>query len=156
MEEPGAAVHAVLVGRGETVASAESLTGGGLAELLSATPGASASYLGGVVGYATSVKESVLGVPKELVASYGVVSAECAEAMAVGVRRLTDATWGVSTTGVAGPSEQEGKPVGTVYVGVAGPSLVQSVELALDGDRAAIRAQACLLALDQLRTALGR
>jgi nicotinamide-nucleotide amidase len=154
--DPAAAAHAELQLRGETVASAESLTGGGLAELLSATPGASASYVGGVVSYATSLKESVLGVPAELVAENGVVSAECAEAMAVGVLRLTGATWGVSTTGVAGPTEQEGKPVGTVYLAVAGPVGVQSVELQLDGDRPAIRQQACVLALDQLRTALAR
>jgi PncC family amidohydrolase len=156
LPDPAAAVHRRLQARGETASSAESLTGGGLAELLSATPGASASYLGGVVSYATALKESVLGVPAELVAAHGVVSAECAEAMAVGVRRLTEATWGVSTTGVAGPTEQEGKPVGTVYVAVAGPSGVQSVELQLDGDRPAIRQQASVLALDQLRTALGR
>lgn len=156
MEDPAAVVHGVLVELGQTVATAESLTGGGLADLLSAMPGASASYVGGVVSYASSLKESVLGVPADLVSTYGVVSAECAEAMAMGVRRLTGASWGVSTTGVAGPTEQEGQPVGTVFVGVAGPSSVHSMELALDGDRAAIRQQACLLALDQLRTALAR
>lgn len=156
MDDAAAAVHRELQSRGETLASAESLTGGGLADLLTGPPGASASYVGGVVSYATVVKESVLGVSGDLVARFGVVSAECAEAMAVGVRRLTGATWGVSTTGVAGPTEQEGKPVGTVYVGVAGPAVVQSVELALDGDRAAIRAQTCDLALDQLRTAIAR
>lgn len=156
LSDPAAAVHRELQARGETVASAESLTGGGLADLLSGPPGASSSYVGGVVSYATSVKESVLGVPADVLASFGVVSAECAEAMAAGVRRLTGSAWGISTTGVAGPTEQEGRPVGTVYLGVAGPSEVRSVELALDGDRAAIRAQACLLALDQLRAALGR
>ncbi len=149
-------VHDLLVSRGESVASAESLTGGELAALLSGPPGASASYVGGVVSYATSVKQQVLEVPEQLVAAYGVVSAECAEAMAEGVRRMTGATWGISTTGVAGPTEQEGKPAGTVFVGVAGPTKVQSVRLALDGDRTGIRAQACLEALDQLRTALGR
>jgi nicotinamide-nucleotide amidase len=156
MDDSAAALHRELQARGETVATAESLTGGGLADLLTGPSGASASYVGGVVSYATSMKESVLGIPVELVASYGVVSAECAEAMAVGVRRLVGATWAISTTGVAGPTEQEGKPVGTVYVAVAGPSAVQSVELALDGDRAAIRAQTCGIALDQLRTAIAR
>lgn len=156
MDHPAAAVHALLLGRGETVASAESLTGGGLADLLSGPPGASSSYIGGVVSYSTSLKESVLGIPADLVREHGVVSAECAEAMAAGVLRLAEATWGVSTTGVAGPTEQEGKPVGTVFVGVAGPIGVQSAELQLDGDREAVRAQTCLLALDQLRTAIHR
>lgn len=156
MDDPAVALHQQLQRRGETLASAESLTGGELAALLSGTPGASASYVGGVVSYATSVKESVLGVPPDLVAGHGVVSAQCAEAMAHGVRTLLDATWGVSTTGVAGPAEQEGKPVGTVYVGVAGPSGVQSAELMLDGDRASVRAQTCLLALDILRSLVSR
>jgi PncC family amidohydrolase len=71
-------------------------------------------YRGGVVSYATDVKVDVLAVPRALVELYGVVSAECARAMAQGVRRLTGATYGVSTTGVAGPDLQEGKPVGTV------------------------------------------
>jgi PncC family amidohydrolase len=145
-----ARLHEVLQEHGETIASAESLTGGGLADLISGTPGASASYVGGVVSYATSVKESVLGVPAALVAEHGVVSEECAAAMASGVRDLLGATWAVSTTGVAGPTEQDGQPVGTVFVGIAGPVGVTVSELALDGDRDAIRAQTCALALDQL------
>ena len=125
-------LHALLVERGETVASAESLTGGGLADLLSSTPGASSSYVGGVVGYATSVKVKVLRVPVGLVERYGVVSEECAGAMATGARDVLGATWAVSTTGVAGPTEQEGQPVGTVFVGIAGPGGVTVSELALD------------------------
>ena len=143
-------LHALLVERGETVASAESLTGGGLADLLSSTPGASSSYIGGVVGYATSVKVKVLGVPADLVERYGVVSEECAGAMATGARDVLGATWAVSTTGVAGPTEQEGQPVGTVFLGIVGPGGLTVSELALDGDRDAIRAQTCLLALDQV------
>jgi nicotinamide-nucleotide amidase len=145
-----AQLHDLLQEHGETIASAESLTGGALADLLSGTPGASASYVGGVVSYATSVKESVLGVPAALVAEHGVVSEECAAAMAAGARDLLGATWAVSTTGVAGPTEQEGQPVGTVFVGIAGPIGVTVSELALDGDRETIRAQTCALALDQL------
>ena len=148
-------LHALLVERGETVASAESLTGGGLADLLSSTPGASSSYVGGVVGYATSVKVKVLGVPADLVERYGVVSEECAGAMATGARDVLGATWAVSTTGVAGPTEQEGQPVGTVFVGIAGPGGLTVSELALDGDRDAIRAQTCLLALDQVLAVVG-
>jgi nicotinamide-nucleotide amidase len=149
-------LHALLEERGETIASAESLTGGGLADLLSGTAGASASYVGGVVSYATSVKVAVLGVPADLVERYGVVSEECAAAMATGARDLLGATWAVSTTGVAGPTEQDGHPVGTVFAGVAGPDGVTVAALALDGDRAEIRAQTCLLALDLLRTTLLR
>ncbi len=148
-------LHALLVERGETVASAESLTGGGLADLLSSTPGASSSYVGGVVGYATSVKVKVLSVPADLVERYGAVSEECAAAMATGARDVLGATWAVSTTGVAGPTEQEGQPVGTVFVGIAGPGGVTVAELALDGDRDAIRAQTCLLALDQVLSVVG-
>ena len=112
----------LLEDRGETVAVAESLTGGRLAVLLTEAPGSSATFLGGVVSYATEAKIDVLGVDRGLVERHGVVSAECARAMARGVRALMGATYGVSTTGVAGPDEQEGKPPGTVYVGVSGPT----------------------------------
>src|SRR3954468_24024405 len=88
-------VHSLLQGRGQTVATAESLTGGRLAALLTATPGASRSYVGGVVAYATSVKQGVLGVPAALVERYGVISAECAMAMARGAAAVTGAAWGV-------------------------------------------------------------
>lgn len=102
-----------------------------------------------MVSYATEVKQSLLDVPDEIVAEHGVVSAECAAAMAEGVRRLLGSTWAVSTTGVAGPDEQEGKSVGTVFVAISGP--VDHVEqLALGGDREAIRAAACETALAML------
>ncbi len=145
-----AALHQALLARGETVASAESLTGGGLADLLSGTPGASATYVGGVVSYATSVKRELLGVT-----AAQVVSADCAAQMATGARRLLGADWALSTTGVAGPEKQDDRPVGTVYVGVAGPLGVQVHRLALDGDRTAIRAQACVAAIGELRAELG-
>jgi PncC family amidohydrolase len=123
------------------VATAESLTGGLVAGALTAAPGASKVYVGGVVTYATHAKEELLAVPPEIIEGPGVVSAACAEAMASGVRRLLGTTFGVSTTGVAGPEEQEGKPVGTVFVGLAGPGGVVSVQLGLDpeGDRVQIR-----------------
>lgn len=134
---------------GQTVATAESLTGGLVGVTITAVPGASAVYVGGVVSYATEVKQSLLDVPDEIVAEHGVVSAECAAAMAEGVRRLLGSTWAVSTTGVAGPDEQEGKSVGTVFVAISGP--VDHVEqLALGGDREAIRAAACETALAML------
>jgi nicotinamide-nucleotide amidase len=142
----GATLHAELLRRGQTLATAESLTGGALGDLVSAAPGASETYLGGVVSYATCVKVRVLGVRQETVEEHGVVSAECAREMASGVRDLVGADWAVSTTGVAGPTEQEGRPVGTVFVGVAGPDGTVAHELHLRGDRAQIREQACTAA----------
>lgn len=126
---------ATLQVRGQTVATAESLTGGLVSAAITAAPGASAVYRGGVVTYATGAKEELLAVPPEVIEGPGVVSGECAEAMARGVRRLLATTFGVATTGVAGPEEQEGKPVGTVYVGLATPAGVASYKLDLGGDR---------------------
>lgn len=140
--DPGvmaAALQAELFERSAMVATAESLTGGELGVLLSAAPGASDTYLGGVISYATDVKYRVLDVAQGTVEKHGVVSAECAAEMAAGVRSLLGADYGMSTTGVAGPTEQEGKPVGLVYIGVAGPGGVTTKELHLDGDRAQIR-----------------
>jgi nicotinamide-nucleotide amidase len=141
-----ATLHAELLRRGQTLATAESLTGGALGDLVSAAPGASETYLGGVVSYATEVKVRVLGVRQETVDEHGVVSEQCAREMATGVRQLLGADLGVSTTGVAGPTEQEGKPVGTVFVAVAGPDGVACRRLELDGDRAEIRSQTCVAA----------
>ena len=143
-------VHDLLQERGETVATAESLTGGQLAALLTAAPGASDTFLGGVVSYATEVKVGVLGVDAGLVERHGVVSAECARAMARGASALMGSTYAVSTTGVAGPEEQEGKPPGTVYIGVAGPSGETAVALELVGDRSAIQDRTCQEALSAL------
>ena len=155
-------VHQLLESRGETVSSAESLTGGRLATVRTEVPGSSSTFKGGVVTYATELKVTILGVAQEVVDRHGVVSAACAEAMAEGVRSLTGATYGVSTTGVAGPAEQEGKPPGTVFVGLAGPAGVRSVALELEGQRSEITRQAVDAALavfaDALReeeTALG-
>jgi PncC family amidohydrolase len=139
------AVHLTLLRRGETVGCAESLTGGQLAALLSGTPGASATFVGGVVSYATRIKREVLGVTAPRV-----VSAECATQLARGVRTLLGVDWALSTTGVAGPDRQDGEAVGTVFVGLAGPWGVRSARLSLEGDRAAIRSATCAAALDQL------
>ena len=148
----GERLHAELVLRGQTVACAESLTGGAVALALSAPPGASESFGGGVGGYAPTVEVVVLGVPTGLVEAHGVVSERCAEAMADGVRRLLGTDWAVSTTGVAGPDTQEGKPVGLVYVGLAGPDRTVAHELRLPGGRAEVRAAAVEAAI---RTVLG-
>jgi nicotinamide-nucleotide amidase len=137
--------------RGFTVAVAESLTGGLLAAAITSVPGASAVFRGSVTAYATEIKASVLGVDADLLAREGAVHPEVARQMAAGVRRLFTATVGVATTGVAGPTEQDGKPVGLVYVGHSsalsglGPS---AEELRLNGDREAIRAQTVLRALE--------
>jgi PncC family amidohydrolase len=153
-EDEAADVLESLARRGETVATAESLTGGLLSALLTDVPGASRSFVGGVVSYATRVKVSVLDVPPDVVERHGVVSEECAVAMARGVRRRLDATWGVATTGVAGPDTQEGRSVGTVWVAVAGPERVAARQLALDGDRRAIREATCGAALSLLQDLL--
>lgn len=143
-------VHVLLRERGLTVATSESLTGGRLAALLTAVPGASATYVGGVVAYASELKVSILGVSPAIVEEYGVVSAECAVAMASGARALTGASYALSTTGVAGPDRQEGHPPGTVFVGVAGPDGVTALALELKGDRATIQDRTCVEALSAL------
>lgn len=136
---PPADLVAALKDLDATLATAESLTGGRVASRVTNVPGSSAVYAGGVVSYQTRVKLEVLGVAAATVEEHGVVSAECAREMASGARRLLGTTYAVSTTGVAGPERQEGKEVGTVFVGVAGPNGVMAVELALDGDRATIQ-----------------
>jgi len=137
-----------------TVATAESLTGGRLAARMSEAPGSSEIFMGGAVTYATEAKVKVLGVPEQVVDEHGVVSGECARAMAEGVRRLLGSTYGVSTTGVAGPDRQEDKPVGTVFVGVAGPDGTDVVPLALEGDRDSITAETVLAAVEALVAAV--
>jgi nicotinamide-nucleotide amidase len=140
-----ARLHRALAQRREVAGCAESLTGGELARWLSATPGASATFVGGVVTYATELKRRLLGVTADQV-----ISAECAIQMAAGARDLLRADWALSTTGVAGPDSQEGQPPGTVYVGLAGPHSARFVKLALAGDRAAVRRGTCAAALDLL------
>ncbi|WP_205473538.1 CinA family protein [Nocardioides sp. SYSU D00038] len=149
------ALVAALRGRGETLATAESLTGGRLAALVTGVPGASEAYVGGVVSYATEVKIEVLGVPRALVQRHGVVSAECAVAMARGAVSTLGATWALSTTGVAGPEPQEDRSVGTVFVGVAGPGVAEARALRLAGDRWTIQDRACREALSALGGILG-
>ncbi|TNM39439.1 CinA family protein [Nocardioides albidus] len=139
MESPAEALVHALRDAGASVATAESLTGGRLAARLTNVPGSSVVYAGGVVSYQTHIKVEVLGVPQDVVDSSGVVSAECARAMADGARRLLGTAYALSTTGVAGPDTQEGKPVGTVFVGLAGPSGTEAIELDLSGDRSEIQ-----------------
>lgn len=107
---------------GRTVATAESITGGGVVALLTSVPGASAVVRGSVVAYATDVKATMLGVDALLLREHGPVSVDVVASMARGACEALDATFGVATTGEAGPTSASGRPVGTVYVAVCGPS----------------------------------
>lgn len=147
-------VHDRLAATGATVAAAESLTGGLLGAALTATPGASATFRGAVVAYATDLKESLLGVPGPLLDAEGPVSPEVAAAMAAGARDRLGATYGVALTGVAGPEPQGGKAPGTVFVAVAGPDTGEVREVGATGDREEIRRAAVLAALELLRDAV--
>jgi len=144
----------LLVGRGLTVGTAESLTGGLVCAALTAVPGASAVVRGGVVAYASEVKASVLGVDPDLLAREGAVCAPVAAQLVDGVRRLLGCDVGLSTTGVAGPDPADGRPVGTVFVGAAGPWGILVEELALTGDREQIRTASVLAVLTLLRRGL--
>jgi nicotinamide-nucleotide amidase len=130
-----------------TLATLESMTGGVLGALLTGVPGASRSYLGGLVSYSPLAK-SQLPIPLEVAAQHGMVSAAFAEAMAVAARSLLGATYGLATTGVAGPETLEGQPVGTLFVGLAGPEGVRSRHFRLPGaSREMIRQRAAHAAL---------
>ena len=142
-------VAAQLLGRGLTLAVAESVTGGLIASRLVGVAGASKWFRGGVVSYASEVKFDLLHVPVG-----PVVSAEAAEAMASGVRTLLRADVGLSVTGVAGPEEQDGQPAGTVFVGLSLGETLQHAALRLPGDRPRVRAYSAISALDVLRRAL--
>jgi nicotinamide-nucleotide amidase len=143
-------VHRLLAERGETVAVAESLTGGLLGAALTATPGASATFRGGLIVYATDLKETLGGVPGPLLAAEGPVSAHVAAALAAGARDRLGATYGLGVTGVAGPEPQNGQPVGTVHLAVAGPAEGEVRSLRCKGDREQIRAATVVAALSLL------
>ena len=137
------AVYDLLINKKMTFASAESCTGGNIAHVVTLIPGSSEVFRGAAVTYATPTKTKVIGVPTELIEEFGVVSCEVAESMAQGVRRLMESDYGVSTTGVAGPSggTQE-TPVGTVCIGLATPQGVSSQCCHFEGDRQSVINQA--------------
>ena len=139
---------------GVTLGCAESCTGGLVSGILTAVPGSSDVTRGGVVSYAIPVKHEVLGVPSEVLDTpgLGAVSSECARAMAEGARRVLGCDVAVSVTGIAGPGgEEPGKPVGTVWFGLAGPAGTKSVLRLFEGDRQQVRLAAVLQALALLR-----
>lgn len=134
--------------RGWTLALAESCTGGMVAMRVTAVPGASDVFPGGVVCYANAVKRDVLGVPQEVLDRYGAVSGPCAVAMAEGARKRLGADIAVSVTGIAGPGGGTAeKPVGLVFIGVSTASCAEAVRHVFSGDRQSIRQQAASAAL---------
>jgi nicotinamide-nucleotide amidase len=150
-------VLALLRQRGQTLAVAESCTGGGLGSALAAVPGASDVFLGGVIAYANSVKQGVLGVPAALLERHGAVSDPVAEAMAQGVCRITGADWALAVTGVAGPGGGSSlKPVGLVHLALAGPGSCSSegVRFGTSRGRSWIQTLSSGEALNRLRLAL--
>jgi len=135
-----------------TISTAESCTGGLLAERLTRIPGSSTYFLGGVVSYSNERKTVWTEVPAELIASKGAVSAEVAVALAEGIRRSVGSTFGVGITGIAGPGGgSEEKPVGTVHIALATPAGTKERLVHLPGDREMIRFHASQLALDMVR-----
>lgn len=128
--------------QGRTLCTAESLTGGGIGAVLTAVPGASAVFKGGIISYVDEVKSQVLGVPATDLEAFGAVSAPAAQAMALGARRVLKADVAVSVTGLAGPSGDEyGHDVGTVFIGYADKQTTLVKECHFTGDREAIRSQ---------------
>ncbi len=135
--------------KGRALVTAESCTGGGIGAALTAIPGSSAIYKGGVISYTDWVKHTVLGVSLELLNREGAVSAPVAEAMAEGARSCLQADVAVSVTGLAGPdSDSSGKPVGTVFVGYSDSKKTVSREFYFSGDRDQIRRKATEAALE--------
>ena len=138
-------IHALT---GKTLVTAESCTGGGIGGALTAVPGASEVYKGGVISYCNEIKHRLLGVSGEILERYGAVSAQTAGAMASGVRALMQADIAVSVTGLAGPGGDEfGHEVGTVFIGFESGSKTVAKEYHFSGDREAVRAQAVEAAL---------
>lgn len=145
-----------LTGRDLTLCTAESLTGGLLGATVTAVPGASKVYLGGIVAYHSSMKPTLLAVDEADIAAHTVVSGEVATGMALGAQELTGADWSIGVTGVAGPDPQDGHRPGEVWISIVGPGIASlpkfqlSEEYRFDGDRAAIRQQTVEAALRML------
>lgn len=150
-ETTAAQLVAGLLSRGQTVATAESLTGGLISATITAIPGASQVFLGGAVVYATSLKHLLGGVSEDILQSAGAVSPQTAMALAEGIRQRTGADWAIAVTGVAGPDPQEGHQPGTVWLGLVGPGHPASATLLkLRGSREQIRVQTVDAAMSRL------
>lgn len=135
--------------RGRTLVTAESCTGGGIGQALTAVPGSSEVYKGGIISYTNWVKHNLLGVDQRLLEEVGAVSAPVAEAMAAGARKTLEADAAVSVTGLAGPGGDEfGNPVGTVFIGYSDDKGTLSRKFRFAGDRDAVRSQAVRAALE--------
>jgi nicotinamide-nucleotide amidase len=147
-------VVALLKSRGETIATAESLTAGLVTAALTTVPGSSAVVRGGLVVYATELKNSLADVPADLLAEHGAVHPDVALALANGARRACGADWGIGLTGVAGPDPQDGVSPGTVYFGLAQTRNQTVYTLELAGGRDEIRALTVAAVIDALHTAL--
>lgn len=144
-----------LLAAGKTLVTAESITGGLVAQRVTEVPGSSAYFLGGFVTYSEDMKHHVLGVPEGMLAQFSAVSAPVAEAMAAGARARSGADYALSLTGYAGPDGgTEEDPVGTAYLGLAGPAGVESRRVKFVGDRELVRSRCAQAALDWLRRAL--
>ncbi len=148
-------VHYYLGLRQATLAVAESCTGGLISQRITSVPGASRSFLGGVVVYSDEFKTSFADVPAKLIAKHGAVSAEVAQALAEGIRARTGATLGLGVTGIAGPTgATDSKPVGLVYVAVSDAQGTNAIDRTFRGDRERVREWAAQLALDLVRRRL--
>lgn len=144
-------LQGLCVGRGLTVAAAESCTGGLLGATITAVPGSSGYFLGSIVSYADAAKVELLGVPEATLEAHGAVSAQVAKAMAEGVRQRVGADLAVAVTGIAGPEGgSAAKPVGLTYVALAGPGGVEVRRAVWSGDRVAVRGAATAAALEWL------
>ncbi|HYI54220.1 MAG TPA: CinA family protein [Microlunatus sp.] len=146
---PAGAVVAALRERSQTLATAESLTGGLVGATLTAVPGASAVYRGGLIVYATELKAELARVSPQTLAADGPVAASTAAQLARGAADVCGADWGLATTGVAGPDPQDGHPVGQVYVAVAGPPSDEVPEGSTEGDQVGVQVQELSLVGDR-------
>jgi nicotinamide-nucleotide amidase len=142
----------MLVSSGKTMATAESCTGGSIAQLITSNPGSSAYFKGGVVAYSNEIKNKLLGVPDKIIEEYGAVSQEVAELMAVGARENLGTDYAVATTGIAGPDGgSDEKPVGTVWIAVAGANGVSSKKYVFKHNRERNIIRSTHIALNMLR-----
>jgi len=162
LHDVAAEVIRLLKKRDETLSVAESLTGGGIMAAITTVSGSSAVFRGGVVSYATPLKQKLLNVNADLIAENGVIQSDVAQQMAEGAREITKiddipTTWGISTTGVAGPISQDNKPVGTVFVGLASAQTSQGLgPFLFPGTRDQIREATVIEALSLLRNVLAK